>query len=126
MELKSYFHIILGASPNPNRASYIAAKKMDSFGLNWIPIGLNTVEIFGKQIINIKTEPFFSPIHTITLYLNPTVQQSYYKYIIDLKPERIIFNPGTENKELELLAKNHGIQTVNACTLVMLSTGTYN
>jgi predicted CoA-binding protein len=124
MDSKANFHIILGASPNPSRASYIAAKKMDSHGLNWIPIGQNTVVVFGKQIIDINTKPIFTAVDTITLY--PAVQQSYYDYILDLKPKRIIFNPGTENRELELLAKKQGIKTINACTLVMLSTGTYN
>ena len=61
----------------------------------------------------------------VTLYLNPDNQKEYYEKIIALNPKRIIFNPGTENEELEDLAKEHNIETVEGCTLVMLSTGTF-
>lgn len=64
-------------------------------------------------------------VDTVTLYLNPRNQVEYYDYILSLKPKRIIFNPGTENEELERLAKENGIKTMEACTLVMLGTGQY-
>jgi predicted CoA-binding protein len=64
-------------------------------------------------------------LDTITLYLNPNNQKEYYQYILDSHPKRIIFNPGTENDELAELAKKKGIQPVEACTLVLLSTGQY-
>jgi hypothetical protein len=46
----------------------------------------------------------------------------YYEYILSVHPQRIIFNPGTENEELSLLAEKKGIKTLEACTLVLLST----
>ena len=52
-------------------------------------------------------------------------QEAYYDYILSLNPKRIIFNPGTENKDLEQLAKKQNIETIEACTLVMLSVGNY-
>jgi hypothetical protein len=52
-------------------------------------------------------------------------QQAYYEYILSLKPKRIIFNPGTENDELENLATKQGIEVLEACTLVLLSTAQY-
>jgi hypothetical protein len=61
----------------------------------------------------------------VTLYLNPLNQKEYYDYIVSLKPKRIIFNPGTENEELYQIAKKNNIQTMEACTLVLLSTGQY-
>ena len=64
-------------------------------------------------------------VHTLTLYLNPARQKALYEEIINLNPERIIFNPGTENEELYDLAKNKGIAVQEACTLVLLSTGQY-
>jgi hypothetical protein len=62
-------------------------------------------------------------VHTITLYLNPQNQKEYYDYILSLQPRRIIFNPGTENDELEKQAQKAGIETVEGCTLVMLGRG---
>jgi predicted CoA-binding protein len=61
-------------------------------------------------------------VHTITLYLNAANQSTYYDFILSLKPERIIFNPGAENPELEALADQAGIKVLEACTLVMLNT----
>jgi hypothetical protein len=76
--------------------------------------------------VNIETEKKdFPAVDTVTLYLNPRAQQEYYDYILSLHPRRIIFNPGAENPELSKLAKDHGIQPVEACTLVMLSTGQF-
>jgi hypothetical protein len=57
--------------------------------------------------------------------LNPTAQKAYYDFILSLHPKRIIFNPGTENEELEELAQQNGIAAIEACTLVMLNTGQY-
>ncbi|MDP1843656.1 MAG: CoA-binding protein [Sediminibacterium sp.] len=45
--------------------------------------------------------------------------------MFSLHPKRIIFNPGTENEELEALAKSKGIEAIEACTLVMLNTGQF-
>jgi predicted CoA-binding protein len=64
-------------------------------------------------------------VDTVTLYLNPQNQKQYYDYILSLHPKRLIFNPGTENDELYSLAKENGIQPLEACTLVMLGTGQY-
>jgi uncharacterized protein len=77
----------------------------------------NTTIMTDKKIIE--------DIDTVTLYLNAENQKPYYDYILALKPIRIIFNPGAENEELEALAKENGIKTMEACTLVLLSTSQY-
>jgi hypothetical protein len=59
------------------------------------------------------------------MYLSAANQKPYYDYVLTLRPKRIIFNPGAENDELSALAKANGIQPMEACTLVMLSTGQY-
>jgi uncharacterized protein len=64
-------------------------------------------------------------IDTVTLYLNAGHQKEYYDYILSLHPKRIIFNPGAENDELANLARANNIQPIEACTLVLLSTGAY-
>jgi predicted CoA-binding protein len=70
-------------------------------------------------------KPSFENIDTITLYIGPQHQPEWYDYIINLKPKRIIFNPGTENEEFEQLLEKNGIEVQEACTLVMLSIGAY-
>ena len=64
-------------------------------------------------------------VDTVTLYLNSNNQKSYYHYIFSLHPKRIIFNPGAENEELYGLALEKGINALEACPLVLLSTGPY-
>jgi len=69
--------------------------------------------------------PEISGVDTVTLYLNPDHQRDYYDYIFSLKPQRLIFNPGTENPELMRMAREKGVEVEEACTLVMLSIGDY-
>ena len=64
-------------------------------------------------------------IHSVSIYLTPHHQQEYYNYLIELKPQRIIFNPGTENPEFAQLLEASGIYWENGCTLVLLSTNQY-
>ena len=115
--------LVLGASPNPSRYSNIAVHRLNKNGVEAVPVGIREGVIDGINII--KGEPSVDDVHTITLYLNPQRQKAYYDYILGLKPQRIIFNPGTENLELIKLAKEQDIEIEIACTLVMLATGVY-
>ncbi len=115
--------IVLGASPNPARISNGAVIKLVNQGFDVVPIGNREGQIAGLDILT--GQPEVSDVHTITLYLNPKRQEQYYDYILALKPERIIFNPGTENPELVRLAEEKGIETEYACTLVMLALDDY-
>jgi predicted CoA-binding protein len=115
--------LVLGASVNPSRYSYLAIKKLTDHNHPVVAIGRKK----GK-VDNIEIETsliLFDDIDTVTLYLNPQNQKAYYDYIISLDPRRIIFNPGTENEELAGLAMQKGIIPQEACTLVLLSTGQY-
>lgn len=115
--------LVLGASTNPERYAYKAAKKLLMYGHEVVAIGRKPAETDGFTIID--TMPHIENLHTVTLYLNAANQKAYYDYILKLQPERIIFNPGAENDELVNLVMGRNIETVEACTLVMLSTGQY-
>lgn len=115
--------VVLGASPNPSRYAYFAVRSLTNFGHEAIPVGVKKGSIEGIEIINGK--PPLEEVDTVTLYLNPERQKEYYDYILSLKPRRIIFNPGTENPELAKLAEANGITVEIACTLVMLTVGTF-
>ena len=115
--------IVLGASPNPSRFAHQTVKSMVRHGIEVIPIGIKHGSISNVEIVLDKPE--LENIHTISIYLNPKHQTEYYDYIIDLSPNRIIFNPGAENQELSKLAEDNNIQVLNACTIVMLNNGTY-
>ncbi len=111
--------VVLGASNNPSRYSYIAVERLKNYNHKVYPIGIKKGEIAGVKIIN--DLPIISNVHTVTLYLNPKRQKEYYNYILNLKPKRVIFNPGTENNELKEILEKNNIKTIENCTLVMLS-----
>ena len=115
--------LIIGASSNPERYAYKAAERLVSHGHEIVLLGRSSDEIFGKVIDTEKQA--YTDIDTVTLYLSPKFQVEYYDYIISLKPNRVVFNPGTENPEFEVLLQEHGIITEQACTLVLLGTGQY-
>lgn len=117
--------VVLGASPNPSRYSYIAADMLTEFGHEVVPVGLKKGSVFGKEIQDIRNLPVVDNVDTVTLYIGPANQQTLFDYIPKLKPKRVIFNPGTENPALEKSLEAQGIETIEACTLVMLRTRQY-
>ena len=115
--------LVIGASQNPARYSYLAIQRLNAHQHPVVAIGLRKGAVAGTEI-DTEKKPF-EDVDTVTLYLNPTRQKEYYDYILSLEPKRIIFNPGTENEELADLAAEKNIKSMEACTLVMLSTGQY-
>lgn len=115
--------LVIGATTNPSRYSYLAVQKLIAHEHPVVALGIKKGFI-GNTEIETERKPF-EHIDTITLYINPVRQEDYYNYILSLQPKRIIFNPGTENDALVTLAQQKGIIAMEACTLVLLSTGQY-
>lgn len=116
--------LILGASTNPDRYSFIAARRLLAAGHNIAMVGKSGGELAGIPILK-DIKEITAPVDTITMYLNRLHQVGYYDSIIRLAPRRIIFNPGSENADLERIASENNIEVLNACTLVLLSTNSY-
>ena len=115
--------LVIGASENKSRYSNLATNNLVQKGHEVVALGRRPGQVNG---VKIETEKLpLTGVDTITLYLNPQNQKQYYDYILSLEPKRVIFNPGTENDELEELLKAKGIKAQEACTLVLLSTGQY-
>lgn len=115
--------LVFGASLNPNRYSNLAITKLRAKQIETKAFGLKVGDVSGVQISSSLED--FQNIHTITLYLNEKRQKEYYEQIIQLKPKRVIFNPGTENPEFYSLLRNNEIRVEVACTLVLLATDQY-
>jgi predicted CoA-binding protein len=115
--------LVIGASTNIERYSNMAIKLLKSYHHQVFAIGNKVGKIDDTEIL--IGQPQLQNIHTVTLYLSAKFQQEYYDYILALQPKRIIFNPGTENEELENLAKQNNVNTLEACTLVMLKTNQF-
>ena len=115
--------LVLGASDRPDRYSYLAINRLRGKGHPVVAIGQRPSKVGDVEIGTEKNA--VADIDTVTLYLNPFRQKEYYDYILSLRPKRIIFNPGAENPELARMAQSQGIQPLEACTLVLLSTGQF-
>jgi len=115
--------LIIGASTNKDRYSYKAIQKLRKLNLDVCALGLNEGEIMDVKIhirpINYKN------IHTVSIYLKPQNQSQYINYILKLNPQRVIFNPGSENEVLMNKLEEKKISCENSCTLVLLSTNQY-
>ena len=123
METKKLKTLILGASTNPNRYAYLALNSLLKNDYLVEGVGAKQAEVHGIEIH--KEQKRFSDIDTVTLQLGAKNQKAYYDYLLQLKPRRVIFNPGTQNPELENILEESNIEVVHACTLVMLSTQQY-
>ena len=115
--------IVLGAVAFPSRYAFKAVHALVKKGHEVIPLGIRDGAIADIKII--KTRPKLEDIDTVTVYLNQRNQVSWYDYLLELNPKRVIFNPGAENRELSALLKQKNIETVEDCTLVMLAVGRY-
>lgn len=117
--------VVLGASPNPYRYAFKAAHMLKEAGHEMIPVSIKRGEVAGEKILNLREKPAIDGVHTITMYIGPQHQAEWTEYLLSLQPQRIIFNPGTENQEFEEMARKKGIETYQNCTLVLLSIGSY-
>lgn len=114
--------LVVGASPKADRYSYKAVASLRRSGHTVYAYGIAAGMIGDVSITDVWPARSFN---TVTLYLNPQRQVPYYDRIIALNPERVIFNPGTENQAFWSLLERAGIHVEVACTLVMLSVGNY-
>jgi predicted CoA-binding protein len=115
--------LVLGASANPAHYSFLAIKRLREHHHPVIAIGKKNALV---SDIPVQTETSPIPdLDTVTLYLNTENQKNYFDYILSQHPRRVIFNPGAENPEFEKILHDKGIETLEACTLVLLGTGQY-
>ena len=117
--------VIIGATPNASRYAHTAAHMLTDHQHTIVPVGIKSGTVAGQEIIDLRDQPEVADVDTVTLYIGPQHQPEWYEYILGLNPQRIIFNPGTENPEFSEMAQARGIEAVEACTLVMLRVGTY-
>ena len=115
--------LIIGASKNRDRYSYKAIQKLRKLNFDVFALGLNDGKIMD---VKIQTKPInYKKIHTVSIYLRPQNQSQYLNYLLKLMPERVIFNPGSENEILMNKLEEKKISCENSCTLVLLSTDQY-
>ncbi len=116
--------LILGASSNPERYSYKAQKLLKLYNHPTFPMNPTLTELQGDPVVN-DLSSFDEPIDTVTVYVRPAILETMVGDLIRLKPNRVIFNPGTESPKLETKIADAGIEVNEACTLVLLNTSQF-
>src|SRR5262245_12628373 len=118
---------VLGASSDSSRYAYKAMQMLTAHGHTPIPVHPREKEVLGKKVYSTLGELAKSgqKIDTVTVYVNAAISEKFEKDFLELKPKRVIFNPGAESAKLEAALKKNGIEVEEACTLVLLSTNQY-
>ena len=124
MEYEKQTVVVLGASPKPERYSNQAVRLLQEHGHRVIPVHPAIIEIESIPVVH-ALEHIEAPIDTLTVYLSPSISAPLQSAMLKLQPERVIFNPGTENPELKQALERAGIAVEEACTLVLLNTGQF-
>lgn len=116
--------VVLGASPKPIRYSYQAVTLLNDRGFRVIPVHPKAQRIDQIPVIH-SLAAISEPVDTLTLYLGPERVRDQIQGIVDLKPGRVILNPGAESHLLEVALRHARIPFERACTLVLLRTGQF-
>ena len=116
--------VVLGASDNPERYSNKAVLLLKQHGYNVIPVNPKLAALEGLAVAP-RLEDVVQPVDTVSVYVGPAVSSAMLDEIVALKPQRVIFNPGSENPELMELLVQQGIAVEPACTLVLLKTNQF-
>lgn len=118
--------VVIGASTKPERYSNIAIQMLREYDHPVVAVGLTPGTIDDVSIeTDLSQIDLSHPIDTVTLYVSPPRQEPFMEWILEAKPRRVIFNPGTEHPAFIKQLEAAGIEPVIACTLVMLRTRQY-
>lgn len=120
---------VLGASPKPGRYSLLAVMRLKDAGHRVIPVNpaYDRVEKIDTVPDCVAAREAAEPegLDTLSLYLAPHHLEKMTEQLVACRPKRVIFNPGTESPKVMAALENAGIPYLEACTLVLLSTGQF-
>jgi len=116
--------VVLGASEKPDRYSNQAIRLLLEHGHHVIPVNPVLKSVAGVRVFP-DLDHVEGHVDTLSVYVSPEISSSLTEQILSFNPGRIIFNPGTENPDLRKDLNNKGVQTEEACTLVLLRTGQF-
>lgn len=124
MSRKQQRVVVLGASHKPERYSNQAIRLLREYGHEVIPVHPRLEQAEGIPVAN-SLDLIEGAVDTLTMYIGAERSSQIADAILQLRPGRVIFNPGSENGELEAQLQAAGIPFEHACTLVLLNTGQF-
>lgn len=107
--------LVFGYSDNPDRYSFLAANLLAEYKHQAVKFNPRTDD----------PNALDGDFHTVALYVSKPISDKFEKELLGINMKRIIFNPGTENEQLEEKLRNLGVEVVRGCTLVMLRTSQF-
>lgn len=116
---------IIGASKKHDRYSYKAFQELVNGAYNPIPINPVLKDIEGVPCYS-SLGACPDKIDIITIYVRPSVLVDIVPQLISVNPERVIFNPGTEDADIMEELTKEGIKVQIACTIVLLKTNQFD
>jgi hypothetical protein len=111
---------VLGASPKEDRYANRVLHRLAEKGHEAIGVNPALPEIPGFAVVK-AVEDLPDDVHTLTVYVGPERSSALAPSILARNFQRVVFNPGAENPELEKALQAKGIEVLEACSLVMLS-----
>lgn len=122
--MKTQTVVVLGASDKQHRYSYKAIKLLERYGHNIIPVHPKLTDIDGLSVVE-NLSDINETVDTLTLYIGADRSKLLLNEIIELKPKRVIFNPGTDSEILTERLLQEEITFIHDCTLIMLETNRF-
>ncbi|MGA0333140.1 MAG: CoA-binding protein [Kiritimatiellia bacterium] len=116
--------VVVGASRKPDRYSYKAVEALQGEGYRVVPMHPAGGMLLGEEVLRSLAE-LRGPVDTVTMYVRESVSDDMEEALLGLRPRRVVFNPGAENARLASVLQAAGVETLEACTLVMLRTGQF-
>ncbi len=116
--------VILGASAKAERYSNRAHKMLREYDYKVFPVARMAGDILGVPAITDLSD-IEASIDTVTIYVRPAILAKLIDKVLEMRPRRVIFNPGAESEELAEKLKSADIVVTEACTMVLLRTGQF-
>lgn len=115
---------VVGASEKEDRYANKAQRRLVEKGFRVCPVSRRGGTILGETVAETLVD-CSDPVDTVTLYVGSARLPKLLPDLLEACPRRVIFNPGTENEEVQRTLEAAGIETLEACTLVLLTLGNF-
>lgn len=113
---------VVGASPKPGRLSGTLYGRLKADGYRVYAVHPSLKEIFGDPVYpDLGSLP--EPPSLVSLYVNAAASAGMAAEIAASGARKVIFNPGAENPALAEALTQAGLETEDACSLVLHGVG---
>ena len=113
--------VVLGASPKRERYSNQCIRLLLEYDYKVTPVNPAIPVIEGLNVTH-EISAVEEPVHTLTMYVGEARSNKMIDEILGMRPQRVIFNPGSESSILMSRLQQQGAECIEGCTLVMLRT----